>query len=208
MNRPQAVERMVEIIKKLPGIGPKMAERLSYHILKMPQNEVERLIDSIQKARETMRYCDVCYNLSESNPCPVCSDMSRERNTICVVETPQDLIAVSKAKDYKGLYFVLGGALSPLDAVGPDDIRVAQLLKRLKNDKIANDKVAGSKITEVILATDTDSKGETTALYLAEIIKPFGIKVTRLGYGLPVGGDIEYADEITISRAIAGRKEM
>jgi len=189
---------MVEIIKRLPGVGPKMAERLSYHIMKIPQGEVDRLIESIQKARQTMKCCSVCYNLSESDPCPVCSDSSRDKNVICVVETPQDLIAVSKVKDYTGLYFVLGGALSPLDAVGPDDIRVAQLLKRLKSDKI----------TEVILATDTDSKGETTAIYLAEIIKPFGIKVTRLGYGLPVGGDIEYADEVTISRAIAGRKEM
>ncbi|AKL98350.1 recombination mediator RecR [Endomicrobium proavitum] len=198
MNRPQAIERMVEIIKKLPGVGPKMAERLSYHIIKMPPAEVERLIDSIQKARQTMKCCSACYNLSETDPCPVCADSSRDKNTICVVETPQDLIAVSKVKDYKGLYFVLGGALSPLDAVGPEDIRVAQLIKRLKSDKIS----------EVILATDTDSKGEITAVYLSELIKPFGVKVTRLGYGLPVGGDIEYADEVTISRAIAGRKEM
>ncbi|MDR1196393.1 MAG: recombination mediator RecR [Endomicrobium sp.] len=198
MNRPQPIEKMVEIIKKLPGIGPKMAERLSYHILKMPSGEIEKLIDAIQKARQTLRYCSSCFNLSESDPCPVCSDSQRERGIICVVETPQDLIAVSKAKDYKGLYFVLGGALSPLDAVGPQDIRIDKLLKRLKSDNIS----------EVILATDTDSKGETTALYLAEIIKPMGITVTRLGYGLPVGGDIEYADELTISRAISGRKEM
>ncbi len=198
MNRPQAIERMIDIIKRLPGVGPKMAERLSYHILKMPQAEVERLIDSIQKARETMKYCKNCFNLSESDPCPICSDNSRDRSILCVVETPQDLIAVSKVKDYKGLYFVLGGALSPFDAIGPEDIRVDKLLKRLKSDKIS----------EVILATDTDSKGETTALYLAELIKTFDIKVTRLGYGLPVGGDIEYADELTISRAIAGRKEM
>lgn len=198
MNRPKSVEKMVEIIKRLPGVGPKMAERLSYHILKMPQPEVDRLIDSIQKGRQTMKYCNICFNLSESDPCPICSDATREQNIICVVETPQDLIAVSKVKDYKGLYFVLGGALSPLDAVGPDDIRVDKLIKRLKS----------GRISEVILATDTDSKGETTAIYLAEIIKNLGIKVTRLGYGLPVGGDIEYADELTISRAIAGRKEM
>ncbi|MDR1940786.1 MAG: recombination mediator RecR [Endomicrobium sp.] len=198
MNRPQAVERMVEIIKKLPGVGPKMAERLSYHILKMPQNEADRLIDSIQQGRRVMKYCDVCFNLSESNPCPICADAYRDKTTLCIVETPQDLLAVSKVKEYKGLYFVLGGALSPLDAIGPDDIRIAQLLKRLANDKIS----------EIILATDTDSKGETTALYLAQLIKPLNIKVTRLGYGLPVGGDIEYADEVTISRAIAGRKEM
>ncbi|GHT38785.1 recombination protein RecR [Endomicrobiia bacterium] len=198
MNRPQPIEKMVEIVKKLPGVGPKMAERLSYHILKMPWDEVNRLIDSIQKARQTMKSCGICYNLSEHNPCPVCSDSTREHDTVCVVETPQDLIAVSKVKDYKGLYFVLGGALSPLDAVGPCDIRVDKLIKRLKS----------GNISEVIIATDTDSKGEITAIYLAEIIKKLNIKVTRLGYGLPVGGDIEYADEVTISRAIAGRKEM
>ncbi|GHT66551.1 recombination protein RecR [Endomicrobiia bacterium] len=198
MNRPQPIEKMVEIVKKLPGVGPKMAERLSYHILKMPRDEVNRLIDSIQKARQTMKSCGICCNLSEYDPCPVCSDSTREHDTVCVVETPQDLIAVSKVKDYKGLYFVLGGALSPLDAVGPCDIRVDKLIKRLKS----------GNISEVIIATDADSKGEITAIYLAEIIKKLNIKVTRLGYGLPVGGDIEYADEVTISRAIAGRKEM
>jgi recombination protein RecR len=198
MNRPQSIERMIEIIKRMPGIGPKMAERLSYHILKMSENEVSRLVDSILKARQTMKSCSICYNLSEHDPCPVCSDSARDRNIVCVVETPQDLIAVSKVKDYKGLYFVLGGALSPLDAVGPDDIRIDNLIKRLKSDSIS----------EVIIATDADSKGEMTAVYLTEIIKKLGIKVTRLGYGLPVGGDIEYADEVTISRAIAGRKEM
>ncbi|MDR3048626.1 MAG: recombination mediator RecR [Elusimicrobiota bacterium] len=198
MNRPQSVEKMTQIIKKLPGIGPKMAERISYHILKMPQSEVNRLIDSINSGRQKMKYCRICFNLNESDPCPICSDNTREKNILCVVETPQDLIAVSKVKEYNGLYFVLGGALSPLDAIGPDDIKISQLIERLKNDKIG----------EVIIATDTDSKGETTALYLAQTIKPLGIKVSRLGYGLPVGGDIEYADEITISRAIAGRKEM
>ncbi|OEG70604.1 recombination protein RecR [Candidatus Endomicrobiellum trichonymphae] len=198
MNRPQPVEKIVGIIKKLPGVGPKMAERLSYHILKMPQGEIDRLIDSIQNARRTMKCCGICCNLSEYDPCHICSDVTREKNIVCVVETPQDLIAVSKVKDYKGLYFVLGGALSPLDAVGPDDIRINKLIERLKSDSVS----------EVIIATDADSKGEITAVYLADIIKMLGIKVTRLGYGLPVGGDIEYADEITISRAIAGRKEM
>ncbi len=198
MNRPQVIERMIESMKRLPGVGPKMAERLCYHILKSPNYEVERLIDAIQKARHKIKICSVCYNMSETDPCPVCSDSMKERNILCVVETPQDLIAVSKVKDYNGLYFVLGGALSPLDAVGPDDIRIDKLINRLKNDKIS----------EVILATDMDSKGETTAVYLAQLIKPMGIKVSRLGYGIPVGGDIEYADEVTIARAIAGRKEM
>ncbi|MDR2437606.1 MAG: recombination mediator RecR [Endomicrobium sp.] len=198
MNRPQSIERMIDMIKKFPGVGPKMAERLSYHILKIKDNEVNSLIDSILKARHIMKSCSSCYNLSEYDPCPICTDSLRERNIVCVVETPQDLIAVSKVKDYKGLYFVLGGALSPLDAVGPNDIRIDKLIKRIKSESIE----------EVIIATDTDSKGEMTAVYLADLIKKVGIKVTRLGYGLPVGGDIEYADEVTISRAIAGRKEM
>ncbi|MDR2771862.1 MAG: recombination mediator RecR [Elusimicrobiota bacterium] len=198
MNRPQPIERMIEAIKKMPGIGYKMAERLSYHILKMSAYEVENLIFAIENARQKIKYCSVCFNMSESSPCPICTDSERDKTTLCIVETPQDLIAVSQVKDYKGLYFVLGGALSPLDAIGPNDIRIEQLVERLKE----------GEVKEAIIATDTDSKGETTALYLAEIIKELNIKVTRLGYGLPVGGDIEYADEVTISRAIAGRKEM
>lgn len=198
MNRPQAVEKMIEVVKKLPGVGPKMAERLCYHILKLSDTEADYLLDSIQKARQKVKVCSICYNLSESDPCPICSDISKNKEILCVVETPQDLIAVSKVKDFNGLYFVLGGALSPLDAIGPKDIRIDKLLARLKT----------GEVKEVILATDMDSKGETTAVYLAQVIKPLGIKVSRLGYGMPVGGDIEYADEITISRAIAGRKEM
>lgn len=200
MNRPQTVEKMIEVVKKLPGVGPKMAERLCYHILKMSDVEAKSFIEAIQNARQKVKVCSVCYNLSESDPCPICSDNTRNKELLCVVESPQDLIAVSKVKneDYNGLYFVLGGALSPLDAIGPKDIRINQLITRLKQDSIK----------EVILATDMDSKGETTAVYLAQLIKPLGIKVSRLGYGMPVGGDIEYADEVTISKAIAGRKEM
>ena len=200
MNRPQTVEQMIEVIKKLPGVGPKMAERLCYHILKMSDGEASSFIKAIQEARQKVKVCSICYNLSESDPCPICSDTTKDKELLCVVETPQDLIAVSKVKneDYNGLYFVLGGALSPLDAIGPKDIRIDKLITRLKQDNIK----------EVILATDMDSKGETTAVYLAQLIKPLGIKVSRLGYGIPVGGDIEYADEVTISRAIAGRKEM
>ena len=200
MNRPQTVEKMIEVVKKLPGVGPKMAERLCYHILKMSDVEAKSFVETIQNARQKVKVCSVCYNLSESDPCPICSDNTRNKELVCVVESPQDLIAVSKVKneDYNGLYFVLGGALSPLDAIGPKDIRINQLITRLKQDSIK----------EVILATDMDSKGETTAVYLAQLIKPLGIKVSRLGYGMPVGGDIEYADEVTISKAIAGRKEM
>ena len=200
MNRPQTVEKMIEVVKKLPGVGPKMAERLCYHILKMSDIEAKSFIEAIQNARQKVKVCSVCYNLSESDPCPICMDNTRNKELLCVVESPQDLIAVSKVKneDYNGLYFVLGGALSPLDAIGPKDIRINQLIIRLKQDNIK----------EVILATDMDSKGETTAVYLAQLIKPLGIKVSRLGYGMPVGGDIEYADEVTISKAIIGRKEM
>jgi recombination protein RecR len=200
MNRPQTVEKMIEVVKKLPGVGPKMAERLCYHILKMSDVEAKSFVEAIQNARQKVKVCSTCYNLSESDPCPICSDNTRNKELLCVVESPQDLIAVSKVKneDYNGLYFVLGGALSPLDAIGPKDIRINQLITRLKQDSIK----------EVILATDMDSKGETTAVYLAQLIKPLGIKVSRLGYGMPVGGDIEYADEVTISKAIAGRKEM
>ncbi|MDR3071310.1 MAG: recombination mediator RecR [Endomicrobium sp.] len=198
MNRPQPIEKMIEVIKKFPGVGHKMAERLSYYILKMSNSDVDRFLDSIRKARQIMKSCSTCYNLSEHDPCQICSDSTRDHDVICVVETPQDLIAVSKVKEYRGLYFVLGGALSPLDAIGPAEIKIDNLIKRLKNDSI----------TEVIIATDADSNGEVTAIYIAEIIKKLNIKVTRLGYGLPVGGDIEYADEVTISRAIAGRKEM
>jgi len=198
MKRPEPVEKMIEAFRLLPGIGPKMAERLSYFVLKAPASVSEKLIDSIREARETVKLCGRCYNVSETDPCAVCCDQARNASLLCVVETPQDLLALSKVKDFDGLYFVLGGALSPLDAVGPGDIRVELLINRLKKDKIL----------ELIIATDTDSKGETTALYLAEQIKPLGIKVTRLGYGLPVGGDLEYADEVTLTRAMEGRREI
>ncbi len=175
-----------------------MAERLSYFLLKADASLVEEFIKAITNTREVIHVCSRCYNLSESDPCPVCSDPARDQSVLCIVETPQDLIAISGVKTYSGLYFVLGGALSPLDGVGPDDIRIKELINRLKNDRIR----------EIIVATDTDAKGETTALYLFEKIKPLNIKVTRLGYGLPVGGDLEYADEITLTRAIEGRREM
>ncbi|MGA2091344.1 MAG: recombination mediator RecR [Endomicrobiales bacterium] len=198
MNHPQPVERMIEALRKLPGIGPKMAERLSYHILKAPGDEISRLVDSIRTAKNLIKLCSRCYTFSESDPCSICGDLSRDQSVLCVVETPQDLLALSQVKNYNGLYFVLGGALSPLDAVGPADIRVEKLINRLKKDNIS----------EIILGTDMDAKGETTALYLSEQIKPFNIKVTRLGYGMPVGGDLEYADEMTLSKALEGRREM
>lgn len=189
---------MIESFRKLPGIGPKMAERLSYHIVKAPGFEVQALLESIENARKNIQLCSTCYNLCEQDPCEICRDESRDPSLLCVVETPQDLVALNHVKNYPGLYFVLGGALSPLDSVGPKDLRINQLIDRVKKDKIK----------ELIIATDADSKGEITALYIAEQIKPLGAKVTRLGYGLPVGADLEYADEITLTRAIEGRREM
>lgn len=198
MKRPPTIERMIDSIKRMPGIGPKMAERLSYYLLRAPELEVQELLESIRDAKDSIKTCSLCFTMSETDPCPLCSDSSRRQDTLCVVENPQDMLAVSNVKNFDGMYFVLGGALSPLDGIGPDEIRVRELIKRIKKDRIS----------ELILATDTDSKGETTALYLAEQIKPLGIKVTRLGYGLPVGGDLEYADEMTLTRAIEGRREM
>lgn len=198
MSRPKAIERMIEAFRTMPGIGPKMAERLSYHILRAPDNQVSEIVNAISDAKGSVKICGKCFNITQSDPCDVCADTSRDKSMLCVVETPQDLTAFSTVKQYYGLYFVLGGALSPLDGVGPNDIRVKELLTRLKNDSI----------NEVIIATDTDSKGEITALFLAEQIKPIGIKVTRIGYGLPMGGDLEYADEVTLTRALQGRREM
>ena len=198
MTRPKAIDRMIEAFRTMPGIGPKMAERLSYHILRAPDSQVSEIVNSIADAKSSVKICGKCFNITQSDPCDVCDDSTRDKTTLCVVETPQDLTAFSAVKQYYGLYFVLGGALSPLDGVGPNDIRVKELLKRLKNDSI----------TELIIATDTDSKGEITALFLAEQIKPLVQKVTRIGYGLPMGGDLEYADEITLTRALQGRREM
>ncbi|MDR1052361.1 MAG: recombination mediator RecR [Endomicrobium sp.] len=198
MKKKYLIENMIKSIKKLPNIGPKMAERLCYHILKMKQTDVDELLDSIKKARIMIKKCSICYDIGEYNPCLICSDPNRVKNILCIVETPQDLIAINKSKEYNGLYFVIGGVLSPLNSIGPNDIKINNLIKRLESDSI----------DEVIIATDTNSDGEITASYLASIIKKMNIKVTRLGYGLPAGGDIEYIDELTISRAICNRKEM
>lgn len=198
MKHPHVIERIMESLRRFPGVGPKMAERFSYYILKAPLHEINELLQAIQKARDTIHICGSCFNLSEEDPCSLCSDTGRDRSMLCVVETPQDLVAISQVKNFNGMYFVLGGALSPLDGIGPDALKVKELINRIKKDKIA----------ELIIATNADAKGETTALYLSEHIKPLGTRVTRLGYGLPVGGDLEYADEVTLSRAIEGRREM
>ena len=188
----------LELLAELPGIGVKTARRLSYFMLERPQADVDAFIHVIQDARSKSCYCSLCCNLSTSDPCEICSDDRRDHSTICVVEQPQDVQALEQSHEYRGLYHVLHGALSPLDGVGPDQIKIKELLKRLSDDEVK----------EIILATDPDTEGEATAYYISRLIKPLGILVTRIARGLPAGGDIGYADSMTLAGAVENRKEM
>lgn len=194
----EPLERLAEQFRRLPGIGVKTARRLAYHMIEQPQEKVEEFISAIHDAREKMKYCSTCFNLSAQDPCEFCSDMQRDHSILCVVETPRDVLAIERSRDYKGVYHVLHGALSPLDGVGVGDIRIKELLQRLQTEEVK----------EVILATDPDVEGEATALYIARLLKPTGIRVTRIARGLPMGGDIEYADEVTLAGAVENRREM
>ena len=189
---------LIRELSKLPGIGGKSAQRLAFHILSMDDREAEVLANSITRAKSSMRYCSVCGNLTESDPCEICSDEKRDRTVICVVEQARDVAAMERMKEYNGLYHVLNGAISPMDGIGPEDINLKQLIIRLQQDDIR----------EVILATNPTIEGEATAMYAARIIKPSGIKVTRIAHGIPVGGDLEYTDEVTLSKAMEGRREL
>ena len=193
-----AVEIIAEQFRRLPGIGIKSARRLAYFMLERPQEDVDTFLNTIKEARAHSCYCSICGNLSTSNPCPICSDDSRDQHTLCVVEQPPDVQAMEKSQEYHGLYHVLHGALSPLDGIGPDQLRIKELLHRLES----------SQVKEVIIATDPDTEGEATAVYLSRLIKPSGIKVTRIARGLPAGGDIGYADSITLAGAVQNRKEI
>ncbi|HHV78650.1 MAG TPA: recombination protein RecR [Firmicutes bacterium] len=199
MLYPDSMLKLIERLTKLPGIGPKTAQRLAYYIVTLPESEVKNLAESMVVARQKIIYCSSCFNLSETDPCEICSNPFRDKSTICVVEQPRDVVAMEKTGQYKGLYHVLHGAISPLEGIGPEDLRVKELLKRVE---------AGKDVTEVILATNTDVEGETTAMYVAKLLKPLGLKVTRIAHGVPVGGDLEFADQITLSRALEGRREM
>ena len=192
------LEQLAEQFRRLPGIGIKTARKLAYHVVQQPEEKTNAFIAAIREAKEKMRFCSVCFNLSSSDPCPVCADLHRDRSVIWVVETPQDVSAIERSKDYRGLYHVLHGALSPLDGIGAEDLRIRELLQRLGNADVA----------EVIIATDPDVEGEATALYLARLLKQTGVKVTRIARGLPMGGDIEFADEATLAGAVANRREM
>jgi len=190
--------RLVEELQRLPGIGAKGAQRLAFHLLRQPRSEVDALLDAVRDVKEQVTYCSVCSNITDTDPCFYCTDPSRERHLICVVEDPHNVAAVEKTKDFRGIYHVLMGALSPLQGIGPDELKIKSLLER----------VAGDDVAEVILATNPNVEGEATALYLAKLLKPLGIKVTRIAMGLPVGSDLEYADEVTMHKAMVGRHEM
>ncbi|OGB99912.1 recombination protein RecR [candidate division KSB1 bacterium RBG_16_48_16] len=188
------VERAINEFSKLPGIGRKTAQRHVFFLLKSTDDEIDELVRVLKDLKEKVRHCSLCFNLTEVDPCPLCSNPERDRSMICVVEEPNDVVAVEKTGEFKGLYHCLGGVLSPLDGVGPDDLHIKELLARLDE-----------QTTEVIIATNPNTEGEATALYLARLIKPLGIKISRIARGLPVGADLEYADEITLSRAFEGR---
>ncbi|NLK08753.1 MAG: recombination protein RecR [Firmicutes bacterium] len=190
--------RLVEELAKLPGIGPKTAQRLAFHIISGSMGSARNLANAIVGAKEKIIYCSICSNLTEEDPCLLCSSGTRDQGMICVVEEPKDVIALERTREFKGLYHVLHGAISPLDGIGPGDIRVKELLERLRDDTVQ----------EVILATDPNVEGEATAMYLARLLKPLGVKVTRMAHGMPVGGDLEYVDEVTLAKALEGRREM
>ena len=192
------LERLVEQFERLPGIGHKSAQRLAYHMLAIPREDAEAFAQAITDAHEKIHYCKVCCNLTDSELCPVCRSESRDRSVICVVEDPRDVVALERTNEYHGLYHVLHGTISPLSGVGPDQLRVKEFLARLTD----------GSVKEIIMATNPTVEGEATAMYISRLVKPLGIRVTRLAYGIPVGGDLEYADEITLTRAMEGRQEF
>lgn len=192
------VEHLIEELKKLPGIGSKSAQRLTFHIVRLAHNEAENLARAILKVKELIHYCSVCNNITDTDPCLYCTDPLRDRSLICVLEEPYNVIAIEKTREYRGLYHVLLGVLSPLNGIGPDQLKIRGLLKRLKDSEVA----------EIIVATNPSVEGEATALYLSKLIKPLQIRVTRIAMGLPVGGDLDYADEITMSKSLEGRREL
>lgn len=193
-----SLSRLIDMFKKMPGIGHKSAIRLTFNIVSMSKEEADEIISTIKNAKEKITYCSICQNLTETDPCDICSNDKRDHSTICVMETPKDVIALEKTREYFGLYHVLHGSISPMDNVTPDMLKIKELIVRLKDERIK----------EVILATNPSIEGEATAMYLARLIKPLGIKVTRIASGIPVGGDLEYADDVTITKAIELRHEM
>ena len=198
MSRPDTLGKLIEQLQRLPGIGAKSAQRLAFHILKTPREEVDRLADAMREVKERVTYCSTCSNITDVDPCFFCTHPARDQKVICVVEEPENVGAVEKTRQFGGVYHVLMGALSPLHGVGPDDLKIRELLGR----------VGGGQVEEVILATNPNVEGEATAIYLAKLLKPLGVRVTRIAMGVPVGSDLEYADEVTMQRAMEGRREV
>ena len=193
-----SIEKLIESFEKLPSIGNKTAARLAFYILNSSEEETNEFIQSIVNAKKNLKYCSKCFNITDTDPCPICSNAKRDPTSICVVEDVRDVIAMEKTHEFKGLYHVLHGSISPMNGVGPDDIKIKELLSRLMD----------GKVKEVILATNPRVEGEATAMYIAKLIKPMGIQVTRIAHGIPVGGDLEYTDEITLTKALEGRREI
>lgn len=194
MYTSEALQQLIEEFSRLPGIGRKSAQRLALYLLKQPREDVVRMAKALVNVKDRIRTCSTCCNITENDPCAICSSQKRERNTICVVEEPNDVIALEKTNEFRGLYHVLGGSLSPLDGIGPEELKVKELLERVTPD-----------VSEVILAINPDVEGEATTIYLTRLLKPLGVKVSRIARGIPVGGDLEFADEATLSRALEGR---
>ncbi len=193
-----AVQRLIDQLGRLPGVGPKSAQRIAYHLLKVPKEDALALADAIATAKARVRFCEVCHNLSEGVRCAICADDRRDPSLVCVVEEPRDIVAVERTGGFKGRYHVLGGAINPMEGIGPDQLKVRELLGRIDAEGVA----------EVILCTNPNLEGDTTAMYLARLLTPLGIRVTRIASGLPVGGDLEYADELTLGRALEGRRDV
>ncbi len=195
---PEPVTRLIEAFAQLPGIGPKTASRLTFYLLRRPAEQAEALANALYDLKQKTVFCSTCFNITEASPCAVCRDEGRDRSVICVVEEPLDVLAIDRTGEYRGLYHVLHGAISPVDGIGPDELRIHELMDRLREQPAQ----------EILLATNPNLEGEATAMYLARLIQPLGIRVTRLARGLPVGGDLEYADAVTLGRAVQGRREM
>jgi len=195
---PEPVTRLIEAFAQLPGIGPKSASRLTFYLLRRPAEQAEALANALLDLKQKIVFCSVCFNITEESPCAICRDETRDRSILCVVEEPLDVVAIDRTGEYRGLYHVLHGAISPVEGIGPDELRINELLARLK----------AQPVKEVLLATNPNLEGEATAMYVARLLQPLGVRVTRLARGLPVGGDLEYADPITLSRALEGRREM
>ena len=190
--------KLVDVFRKMPGVGGKSAVRMAYHILSLSDEETKEIISAISDAKQKIHYCSICQNITETDPCEICSNPKRDRTLLCVMDKPKDVIALEKTREYFGLYHVLHGSISPMDGIGPDDLKINELLSR----------VAEGEFKEIIMANDPSIEGEATAMYISKLLKPFGVKVSRIAYGVPVGGDLEYADQITLAKAIEGRREI